>query len=145
MTPFEAVQAIASIATAIGVVIAAVQLFQANQQQRAQFESRFSTNYRNIADRLPLEALIGKPLSPETLNQSLRVFYEYFDLSNQQATLAERRSIRKETWQKWQQGILDNMARPAFVQAWEVLECDLEGRFDHLRALLKEARGVRPS
>jgi hypothetical protein len=90
MTLFELVQTFASIATAIGVAIAAWQLYLTKQQTESQFEDSFTEQYRRIAAHLPLSALLGQPLDNAELKSSLRAFYEYFDLSNEQAFLAAR-------------------------------------------------------
>jgi hypothetical protein len=136
MTPFELVQTIASVATAIGVAIAAWQLYLTKQQTQSQFEDSFTEQYRRIAARLPLSALLGQPLDNAELKPSLRAFYEYFDLSNEQAFLAARGRLRPETWANWREGIEQHMARPAFEQAWQSLAPHLDGSFDALRLLL---------
>jgi hypothetical protein len=84
---------------------------------------------------LPLKALIGKALSEEDLENSLRTFYRYFDLSNEQAYLHRRRRVSRGAWSSWREGIQQNMARPAFQQAWQRLLPDLDGSFDDLRAI----------
>jgi hypothetical protein len=58
MNTFELIQSIASIATAVGVGIAAWQLRLAKQQEESQFDDSFAEQYRAIADRLPLDALL---------------------------------------------------------------------------------------
>src|SRR5262245_47172069 len=119
MSVFDWFQTLASIATAIGVVLAAVQLRQAKQQQQAQFEDSLNEQYRRICAQLPLVALLNKTLDEGELQKELvlRAFYEYFDLSNEQAFLASRKRLRPETWQNWREGIEQHLARPAFRQA----------------------------
>jgi hypothetical protein len=53
MTPFENVQTVDSVATAIGVGIAAWQLRVTKQQEQAQFEDGLNAQYRTIASTLP--------------------------------------------------------------------------------------------
>jgi hypothetical protein len=118
------------------VGIAAWQLYLNKEQGRGQFEDSFSEQYRQIAARLPLNALLGKTLDESDLATNLRAFYEYFDLSNEQAFLASRERICTETWSNWHEGIQQHLGRPAFQQAWRVLAPDLEGSFDDLRKLL---------
>src|SRR5690349_16601672 len=129
MTPFESIQAIAEVATAVGVGIAAWQLYMTKQQAQSQFEDSFAEEYRRISAQLPLSALLGKPLKEPEMEASLRAFYEYFDLSNEQAFLAARGRLRRETWSNWREGIQQHLARPAFAQAWRTLAPDLDGTF----------------
>lgn len=136
MTLFEWIQTIASVATAVGVAIAAWQLWVTKQQAQSQFEDSFSEQYRRIAAQVPLSALLGRSLSNPDLESSLRAFYEYFDLSNEQAFLAARKRLRSETWSNRREGIEQHFARPAFKQAWQLLAPDLDGSFDSLRLLL---------
>jgi hypothetical protein len=136
VTTFEWIQTGASIATAAGVVVAAWQLFLAKQQARSQFEDDLTTQYRHIVNKIPLEALLGQPLTDAQLVESLRFFYEYFDLSNEQAFLFKRGRIRSDTWGTWREGIEQHMARPAFRQAWLRLVPHLDGSFDDFRELL---------
>jgi hypothetical protein len=136
MTPFEWVQTIASLATAVGVAIAAWQLRLTKQQAQSQFEDSFTEQYRGMVGRLPLAALLGQPLDDAELLAHLRSFYEYFDLSNEQAFLAARGRIRRATWANWQEGIDQHLARPAFEQAWRALAPYLDGSFNDLKTLL---------
>ena len=138
MTAFELVQEVSNIATAIGVGIAAWQLAHSRQQAQSAFEDSFTEQYRRILGQMPLDALLGAPLSEDELKQSLRAFYEYFDLSNEQVFIGRRGRFRAERWANWQEGIRRNMARPAFRQAWAKLLPTLDGSFDGLRELIQE-------
>lgn len=142
MTAFELIQSVASIATAIGVGIAAWQLRMAKQQEESKFEESFAETYRRIAEQLPLEALLGQALDESQLQASLRVFYNYFDLSNEQLFLAKEGRFRRSTWANWREGIEQHLARPAFQQAWQSLSPHLDGSFDDLRAWLHDERPV---
>ena len=137
MTPFEIVQTVASIATAIGVAIAAWQLMLTKQQEQAQFEDGLNAQYRTIASTMPLDALLGRTLTDDNIREQLRAFYNYFDLSNEQAFLFNRRRLRKATWKNWKEGIEENMQRPAIRRAWQLLEPDLDGSFTDLKRLIQ--------
>ena len=138
MSVFEIIQSIASVATAIGVAIATSQLIISKRQAQSQFEDGFAEQYRRIASELPLAALLGRPLEEEQLNKSLRMCYNYFDLATEQAFLANRGRLRKETWDLWREGIQQHLARPAFEQAWKALAPDLDGSFADFRGLLPD-------
>jgi hypothetical protein len=138
MSLADAVQSIASLATAIGVGLAAWQLRLTKQQAQSEFEDRLNEQYRKVAARIPLAALLGRPLDDDELTSSLRAFYDYFDLSNEQAFLHTHGRVRAETWQNWCEGIQQHLCRPAFRGAWERLLPDLDGSFDDLRQLIAQ-------
>lgn len=139
MTLFEIIQSVASLATAVGVAIAAWQLRMAKQQAQSQFEDTLNEQYRAVASRLPLNSLLGRALSDSEMAGSLRPFYDYFELSNEQAFLHSHGRVRSDTWSNWREGIEQHMARPAFRQAWLKLLPDLDGSFDELRHILPPA------
>lgn len=129
-------QDIASLATAAGVFAAVWQLRMGQQQASSQFEDSLNEQYRDLLAHLPLDALLGKPISTEELESSLRAFYRYFDLSNEEAFLRRHGRVRRRTWLTWREGIEQNLDRPAFRQAWEALLPHLDGSFEDLKALL---------
>lgn len=129
----------ANVATSVGVVVATWQLYQSKQQSQSRFEDSLNMQYRELLKALPLDALLGRRLSDEALREALPVFYRYFDLSNEQAFLAYRDRVRDSTWINWRDGIEQNLARPAFSQAWEALLPDLDGSFDDLKRAIQNA------
>lgn len=153
MTATDILAAAANLATAIGVLVAAWQLYLAKGQAESQFEDSLSAQYREMLEALPLMALLGRRLEAEELTAHLAVFYRYFDLCNEQAFLAARGRVRPNTWQNWKDGIVQNLCRPGFWQAWNVLLPDLDGSFDDLKRVIEEAKragllrtgGVSPS
>ena len=58
MTSFEWIQATASIATAVAVFVAGWQLRLTKRQAITAFEDELARQYREIAQRLPIEALL---------------------------------------------------------------------------------------
>lgn len=121
MTTSDWIQTIASVVTAVGVAIAAWQLYHTKQQSQSQFEDSFAEQAAAFAAKLPLEALLGRELGDEEVKAHLRVFYEYFDLSNEQAFIARQGRLRPETWANWREGIEQHMSRRGFKQAWTTL------------------------
>lgn len=136
---FEGVQLAASVATAIGVAIAGRQLQLAKRQSLTSFEDQLSSQYRAIVQRLPIEALLGETLNDETRSKALTSFYHYFDLSNEQAFLYNNGRITPETWNQWREGIEQNIARPAFLNAWTEVSRRAPDSFDELRSLLRSS------
>ena len=119
----------------VGVVAAFWQLRLLKTQSVTNFEDGLVDEYRDIAKELPLEALLGKDMSPQEVASALPVFYRYFDLCNQQLFLHQQRRIRKATWALWRDGIVSNLQRPAFARAWAEIAAKAIGDFGELRAL----------
>lgn len=134
----QLLQDISAVATAIGVFVAAWQLRQAKTDARSSFEDSLNSQYREVIRDLPLTALLGRPLSDADLASALPTFYRYFDLSNEQAFLHQRGRVRPGTWSNWLEGIQQNMARPAFRQAWLAMLPDLDGSFDQLKMIIAQ-------
>ena len=61
----EIFTSIPHVATAIGVCLAAWQLWQAHRQSVTTFEDSFAREYRELAATLPTKALLGEPLSED--------------------------------------------------------------------------------
>ena len=135
MTFAEGLSSLASVATAVGVGVAAYQLFIARQQARTTFEDSLNAQYRVAIERLPLEALFGEHVKESEVLSLLPHFYRYFDLCNEQAFLHKNGRISKMTWQNWEEGILTNMRRPAFALAWSEVAARANDDFDYLRSL----------
>jgi hypothetical protein len=135
----DVIQASAAVATAAGVLIAGWQLRLAKQQAVTAFEDQLSSQYREIARRLPVQALLGEPLDASAQVSALPDFYHYFDLSNEQAFLHRRRRVRDQTWAEWSEGIEQNLERPAFARAWAEVTLRAPNSFNDLRAELPRA------
>jgi len=127
----------AQVATAVGVLLLAAQVRLARSAQRASFEQSFNERYERIADRLPIEALLGEPVEPGDDN-ALRVYYDYFALCEEEVHYRSRRKVSRSTWADWSKGIVFNMGRPAFQTAWDELR-KRTGHFTLLAANLYQS------
>lgn len=85
---FEMAQAVGSVATAAGVIVATIGVFLtrrqivfAREQSATQFEDDMVREYREIARTLPVAALLGEELEEEEYRDALSAFYRYIDLS----------------------------------------------------------------
>ena len=126
---------ISSVATAVGALLAGSQLFIFQQTAKSQFEDGLTAQYRAVIRRLPIEALLGRELTQEQYVEALPDFYHYFDLCNEQAYLRQRGRIRRRTWDEWQDGIRQTLARPAFARAWSFVAARSSDSFDALRSI----------
>ena len=109
---------ISSVATAIGVVVAASQLWISRRQAKTTFEDTFAREYRELAAILPTKALLGEPLTHKEYCEAFDEFYHYIDLCNTQVFLHLEGRISNETWKYWRDGMKTNLDRPAFKRAW---------------------------
>jgi hypothetical protein len=134
----DVIQTIGSLVTAAGVVIAARQLFHSQQQARSSFEDQLSAQYREIARQLPIEALLGEELEQGAQLAALPEFYHYFDLSNEQAYLHRHGRVRPDAWREWLEGIQQNLARPAFREAWREVNRRSPESFSDLKTELRQ-------
>jgi hypothetical protein len=104
----------ASIATAFGVAVAAWQIWENGKLAQSTFEDSFDQQYRKLAMEIPVDALIGTPI-PEAKKLIVReIIYNYLDLCNEQVYLRVKKRVRTERWKDWQDGIKENLRKPAF-------------------------------
>lgn len=131
------INTLSSIATAIGVIVAATQLWASRQQATTQFEDSLAQDYRTILRKIPIQALLGEDLSDEEYKNNLDNFYYYIDLTNEQIFLRKVRRLRRDTWLNWCDGIRSNLSRPTFHRAWEEIKARSDNNFQELRKLEK--------
>lgn len=129
------VNALASVATAIGVFLAGWQIKMAKQAARSEFEDHLMEQYREIIRRIPIEALLGKDLDEQAWKNTLDDFYRYIDLSNEQVFLRRNNRISGATWRSWCEGIESNIKRRAFNKAWEHFKNEAPKYFKELQFL----------
>lgn len=127
--------ALGSVATAVGVFLAAKQLKLSRRQEMTRFEDELVQQYRDLLHDLPMSAFLGEPLNRESQDAHLDDFYHYFDLCNEQAFLRQQQRISAPTWSMWCAGIRTNMSRPAFAAAWADVKAKSNGDFAELRWL----------
>ncbi len=137
MNIIEIANLIVSIATAAGVVFAAIQIWLSCSQGMTIFEDSFAKEYRELSRSIPIRALLGEKLTEEEQSKHLDILWRYFDLSNEQTFLRQIGRIRTKTWVFWRDGIRSNFKKPVFKWAWEELEKTKTTEFSELRRLLK--------
>ena len=138
------ISALASVATATGLVLAYVQIRIGREIAQMQFEDAMSREYRELSSRLPTKAVLNEKLSDEEHDKALDEFIHYFDLSNEQIFLRQQGRVGKETWKNWCDGIQSNLNRPAFCRAWREVKAR-SNNFAELRRLEREGFSVDPA
>lgn len=124
MTILDVITALASTATAVGVIIAVIQLFHAEKLAKSQFEDQFRRDYREICSALPVRVFLGHELDESQLEENLNQFHQYFHLCNSQIFLRSQSKISKITWNMWSRGIIANFELTAFQQAWKYIHTE---------------------
>jgi hypothetical protein len=110
------VRTVASVSTAVGVLLAVYQLRQGSIQRRSTFEGTLVARYQEIQSRIPLAYLIDGHPYDESVRRSM---FDYFELSEEQCYYFSRGQVSSKTWQnEWLPGIRANMEKPAFKEAW---------------------------
>jgi len=132
---WEKIQAITSIVTALGVVLAIVQLWYFRKQNVTQFEDEMSRQYREILQTIPVKALLGKELTPNEFEDAQNGIYHYLDLSNEEVFLRQNKRVSEETWVSWRDGIKSNLSRRAFAQVWQRIKLETKDSLSELRRL----------
>lgn len=144
MDELPIVNAGASLATAIGLIITVVQLWLTRRQAVTDFEDTLAAEYRALAATLPTEAMLGGNLDCDEHKKALDEFYHYFDLSNGQIFLRQEDRVSKRTFKFWCDGIRANLARPAFVRACVDISGRVPDDFTELRRLIAEDYKIDP-
>ena len=140
----ELLTAAASLATAIGVIVAAYQIRLTRQLSRTQFEDDLTKQFREIIRRIPVEALLGEELSEEAYDRTRDDFFRYIDLSNEQVFLRRNDRVSARTWKLWCEGIKAFLSRPAFGRAWGEFKEQSPDTFKELRRLEREDFKIDP-
>lgn len=135
---------IASIATAIGVGIAAWQIWESRKLSSAEFEDSFDQQYRELSYSIPVDALLGKELDEGKENDAREAVYNYLDLCNEQIYQRSKKRVSKERWHEWSLGISHNLSRPFFRSVWDEVKKEAPNSFSFLEALEKEGFEIDP-
>jgi hypothetical protein len=128
---------VASLATALGVLLAWWQIRASSRQERTTFEDSFSSEYRSLVQGIPVEALLGEDLDEKDYRANLSELYHYIDLTNEQVFLRQCGRISPETWKNWCDGIQSIMSKPTFSRAWKEISERSPDSFEELRRLVK--------
>lgn len=76
-------------------MFAVYQFWINTQQSKTTFEDSISKEYRDIFKNIPYNALIGKTLTDEEVNQAAKEIYNYMDFSNEQIFLRKTGRVKK--------------------------------------------------
>lgn len=131
----------ASLATTLGIPVAAWQLRESRKLAQVEFEDSLDQQYRELARDIPYKVFLGDQLPEDDCEVTLikELIYNYLDLSNEQAYYHKQGRISADTWISWQQGILTNINKPGIAVVWEEVKTRAPGSFSNLEALEQES------
>lgn len=131
-----------TIATALAVFVAAIEVRRNTNQARTDFEDGLNREYREILRCIPVEVHLGEEVTAsERWPECLARIYQYLDLTNEQIFLRQMGRVSRATWRQWVEGIQATLDQPAFEKAWREVKAKAPGRFSELQRL--EASGFR--
>lgn len=130
--------------TLIGAVFAVYQFWINTQQSKTTFEDSISKEYRDIFKNIPYNALIGKALTDEEVNQVANEIYNYMDFCNEQIFLRKTGRVREDTWNNWQEGMCTNFSLPIFISVSNEVFEELPDIFTELRRVIFENYSTDP-
>ncbi|MDZ7841510.1 MAG: hypothetical protein U5R46_11970 [Gammaproteobacteria bacterium] len=136
---------VASIATAIGVAVAAWQIRLSRKIFQTQFEDSLDQQYRELVRDIPVDALIGDECPSEQSDSVRELVFNYLDLSNEQAYLRRIKRVSKARWKEWNEGIRNNLSKPVFREIWEEVKERAPNEFTELELLEKTGFGDDPA
>lgn len=126
-----------SVATAIGVLVAAFQLRTNSKIAQSEFEDSIDQQYRDLARGIPVDALIGKSVSEDKKEMARELIYNYLDLCNEQVFLRRKKRVRKDTWVDWCAGMEANLSKQEFEKVWSEVKIEAPQTFTFLERLEK--------
>ncbi len=81
---------------------------------------------------IPVDALIGKTIDDNKDEELRENIYNYLDLCNEQTYLRQQKRIRKNSWKDWNDGIKENLSKPAFKEVWDEIKVSTPTAFTAL-------------
>ena len=129
---------VTSVATAIGVGIAAWQLWESRKLSASAFEDSFDEKYRQLAYSIPVEALLSKKVGLSKRSIAREWVYNYLDLSNEQVYLRKKHRVSYDRWIEWSKWMQQHLKRPFFKEVLEEVEQDSLETFSYLERLINE-------
>lgn len=116
---------IALCAAIVAIVALAWQIWTSNKQSKMHTFLAYTQRYQDIVKNFPIGVeskdfeLSKEKNEKESL---LRWMRSYFDLCSEEYYLNENKFIDNKVWILWEGGIKDSISKPAFVQAWNIIQ-----------------------
>jgi hypothetical protein len=138
-------QSIATLITAVGVLLGVLTLRASQRQRLRQFESFYVARYWHLMDGLSLAALRGDEQS-DVSDDDEKVVRSYVRLCEDECELRRDGWIGDATWTLWSDGMRAQFKRWPFAPVWERVRDEDERQYEHLRRVLRgDERAIRPT
>lgn len=122
MSASDVITASANVATAFGVIGVGAQLLLNRREMVFAFERTFTARYEATIRGVPLEVLLGGDFDVNEHSDTLRHFFDYFELCEEQMYYRQVGKISNNTWRDWWEGMNLHLRRPGFQAAWKHLD-----------------------
>jgi hypothetical protein len=128
----SAMQFWTDLAAIVGVFITAWALYYTvksfKQQLQLNFFAEYTKRYQEIILNFP-ESINEQDfrfdsLAADVRAKTLRYMRAYFDLCSEEYFLKRQGHIDDQTWKEWEMGMKFAFSKPAFQQAWAILNID---------------------
>lgn len=90
----------------------------------ADYTKRYQEITLNFPESINESSFRLDQLDDKERNKTLRYMRAYFDLCSEEYYLWKRGNIDAATWAEWKSGIEFAFGKPAFQQAWQLLQLD---------------------
>lgn len=132
--------------TALGTVFGAYIIYNQLKINQIVYQSTFENDivkrFYKITNDITFKVMFlkkGELEFTKLLDEKINFFYQYFDLTNQELFLNEKKRINPDTWIEWKEGIVWIMKLDSFKYAWEkVNEKCADDTFNEFREFIKE-------
>lgn len=126
------IQSIGIFLAIIGLIITIIfnlrQLKINNKQLKLSLFAEYTRRYQDIILNLPenihLQDFDFKKLTAEERSKTLKYIRVYFDLCSEEYDLFKSGCVEKRVWENWKEGIEFAFSRPAFREAWYLIQFD---------------------
>lgn len=125
-------------------MVAIYQVWRNTEQSKTTFEDSISKEYRDISKSIPYNALLGKTLVGNEIEQTLNEIYNYMDFCNEQIFLRKSGRVRKDTWNNWQEGMRTNFSLPIFASTAKDVFEELPSTFNELKKVMDQKYNTDP-
>jgi hypothetical protein len=135
----------ATLITAVGVLLGVLTLRGSQKQRMRQFESFYVDRYWLLMDQLSLEAARGRKL-PDVREDDEKVVRSYIRLCEDECELRHDAWIGDATWKIWSDGMRAQFKHWPFAPVWELVCQEDEQQYEYLRGVLRnDERALTPA
>jgi len=110
----------------IAILALVWQMHQNNKQAKLNFFTTYTQRYQDIVINLPIgvesDTYSLESIKNKEKEKTLRWLRAYFDLCSEEYHLYKEGLINKKIWELWEAGMKDSLKKPAFREAWTLIQ-----------------------